>query len=60
MDHTDPLLLGKTFYAAKSMDLPTVVSLLRYYAGWADKIQGKSIQVCLSRIVTHNPLSDEF
>ena len=30
---------------AKYMDLTMVVSCLRYYAGWADKIQGKTIEV---------------
>ncbi|KAG1747147.1 putative 1-pyrroline-5-carboxylate dehydrogenase [Suillus paluster] len=44
----EALNVGKTFCAAKAVDIPTAVSLLRYYAGWADKIQGKSIQACLS------------
>lgn len=42
----DPLLLGKSFYLAKMLDVTTTVSVARYYAGWADKIQGRSIQVC--------------
>ncbi len=27
------------------VDVPAVVECIRYYAGWADKIQGKTIPV---------------
>ena len=39
---------GKTFKAALQFDLHFIVDILRYYAGWADKIQGKTIEVCIS------------
>lgn len=34
---------GKPFTAAYNFDIPASVKALRYYAGWADKIQGKTI-----------------
>ncbi|KAG0705724.1 putative 1-pyrroline-5-carboxylate dehydrogenase [Suillus ampliporus] len=54
----EALNVGKTFHAAKTMDMPTVVSVLRYYAGWADKIQGKSIQTTPDKIgfTRHEPI----
>ena len=36
---------GKPISDARAADLPLVVSCLRYYAGWADKIEGKTIPV---------------
>jgi aldehyde dehydrogenase (NAD+) len=39
---------GKTFKAAMQFDLHFIIDTLRYYAGWADKIQGKTIEVCVS------------
>ena len=36
---------GKPFGAAFYMDISIVVHTLRYYAGWPDKIQGKTIPV---------------
>ena len=27
-------------------DIPGCVSILKYYAGWCDKIHGKTIEVC--------------
>ena len=30
---------------AKAADVASVVATFRYYAGWADKIQGKTIEV---------------
>lgn len=36
---------GKTFKAAMQFDLHFIIDTLRYYAGWADKIQGKTIEV---------------
>lgn len=41
------LSTGKTFKSALQFDLHFVVDTLRYYAGWADKIHGKTIEVCL-------------
>jgi aldehyde dehydrogenase (NAD+) len=36
---------GKPISEARNGDLPMVVDCLRYYAGWADKIQGATIPV---------------
>ena len=36
---------GKLFLVAYFVDLVATIKTLRYYAGWADKIQGKTIPV---------------
>src|SRR5450755_148730 len=36
---------GKPFAVAKAADLTLTVACYRYYAGWADKLQGKTIPV---------------
>ncbi len=36
---------GKPKHVARTADLPLVIACYRYYAGWADKIQGKTIPV---------------
>jgi aldehyde dehydrogenase (NAD+) len=36
---------GKPYQIAKAADIPLSVDHLRYYAGWADKIHGKTIPV---------------
>jgi aldehyde dehydrogenase (NAD+) len=36
---------GKPLREARNADLPLVIDCLRYYAGWADKIQGEVIPV---------------
>jgi len=36
---------GKPYAAATAADLPLVIACYRYYAGWADKIQGKTIPI---------------
>ncbi|HEV7280074.1 MAG TPA: aldehyde dehydrogenase family protein [Pirellulaceae bacterium] len=36
---------GKPIRDARAADLPLVIDTLRYYAGWADKIHGKTIPV---------------
>lgn len=36
---------GKTFSAAKGFDVAQSAAVFRYYGGWADKIQGKVIEV---------------
>ena len=36
---------GKPYAVAVSADIPAAASHFRYYAGWADKIQGKTIPV---------------
>ena len=34
---------GKPFMIAKNGDLQLTINVYRYYAGWADKIQGKTL-----------------
>jgi len=34
---------GKTVADCRAADLPLVISCLKYYAGWADKVHGKTI-----------------
>ncbi len=36
---------GKPISDAKGADIPLVIDCLRYYAGWADKIQGKTVPI---------------
>jgi len=36
---------GKPRHVAAAADLPLVIGCYRYYAGWADKIQGKTIPI---------------
>jgi aldehyde dehydrogenase (NAD+) len=36
---------GKPYHIARVADLPLTIACYRYYAGWADKIQGKTIPV---------------
>ncbi|KAJ8081849.1 hypothetical protein PM082_007695 [Marasmius tenuissimus] len=40
----DALDNGKTFGWAKTMDVPLSIELIKYYAGWADKIHGKVVE----------------
>ncbi|KAG1750521.1 Aldehyde/histidinol dehydrogenase [Suillus paluster] len=40
----EALDVGKAFIIAQMADLPRSVAILRYYAGWADKVQGKTIE----------------
>lgn len=37
--------VGKPFAPTKAFDLGATIKTLRYYAGWADKITGKTIEV---------------
>ncbi len=49
--HADELAMlesldnGKPYKVALGADLPLTVACYRYYAGWADKIQGKTIPI---------------
>jgi aldehyde dehydrogenase (NAD+) len=49
--HADELALlesldnGKPYQVAKAADLPLTIACYRYYAGWADKLQGKTIPI---------------
>src|SRR5208337_363518 len=36
---------GKPYHVARAADLPLTIACYRYYAGWTDKIQGKTIPV---------------
>ena len=36
---------GKPYHVARAADLPLTIACYRYYAGWADKNQGKTIPV---------------
>ncbi len=36
---------GKPYKVAKSADLPLTIACYRYFAGWADKVQGRTIPV---------------
>ena len=49
---------GKTFSWAKKADVTMSIGTIRYYAGWADKIQGNTIETSKEKIVytTHEPL----
>jgi aldehyde dehydrogenase (NAD+) len=48
---------GKTFQWAKDADVSASISTIRYYAGWADKIQGKTIETNKNKLVytLHEP-----
>ena len=36
---------GKPYSVARAADIPLTVACFRYYAGWADKVQGKTIPI---------------
>jgi aldehyde dehydrogenase (NAD+) len=36
---------GKPYQLSLNFDLPTAIDTIKYYAGWADKIQGKTIAI---------------
>ncbi|GLB45323.1 putative aldehyde dehydrogenase family protein [Lyophyllum shimeji] len=40
----EALNVGKPFHQARNMDVKTTIELFRYYAGWADKVEGKSYE----------------
>jgi aldehyde dehydrogenase (NAD+) len=49
---------GKPFSVAKAVDIPKTIACYRYFAGWADKVQGKTIPIdgdflCYTR---HEPI----
>jgi len=41
----EALNTGKPFLAAKETDLGLAIGTLKYYAGWAGKVSGKTIEV---------------
>ncbi|KAK0199977.1 aldehyde dehydrogenase [Desarmillaria ectypa] len=40
----ETLNVGKPFMAAKQQDATSMIAVLRYYAGWADKVHGKVVE----------------
>jgi aldehyde dehydrogenase (NAD+) len=50
-EHADELAMlesldnGKPQHVARTADLPLTIATYRYYAGWADKVQGKTIPI---------------
>jgi aldehyde dehydrogenase (NAD+) len=36
---------GKPYHVALAADLPLTIACYRYYAGWADKVEGKTIPI---------------
>ena len=34
---------GKPYFESRQIDLPELIAVLRYYAGWADKIHGETL-----------------
>ncbi|KAK1226221.1 hypothetical protein PQX77_010803 [Marasmius sp. AFHP31] len=54
----DALDNGKTFGWAKTMDVPLSIELIKYYAGWADKIHGKVVETSEDKFtyVRHEPI----
>ena len=49
---------GKTFGWARKADVEAAIGTIRYYAGWADKIQGNTIETTKDKIsyTVHEPL----
>ncbi|KAM6488958.1 aldehyde dehydrogenase [Amanita muscaria] len=49
---------GKTFAWAMAGDLPLCIETIRYYAGWADKIQGRTIETSDAKLTytRHEPI----
>lgn len=49
---------GKTFDWAKSWDVTESIKTFRYYAGWADKIQGNVIETTEDKLIytRHEPI----
>lgn len=49
---------GKPWAYAKAADVKAALSTIRYYAGWADKIQGKTIELTNEKLAytRHEPI----
>ena len=41
------LCLGKTYNWARNVDVNFSISVIKYYAGWADKITGQTVEVSI-------------
>lgn len=52
------MISGKPFNFAKMMDLQGAIDYIRYYAGWADKIHGKTIETSEAKFTytRHEPI----
>ncbi len=51
--HLETLDNGKPLQESLNIDLPLTIQCYRYFAGWADKIQGKTIPVAGDYLSTH-------
>ena len=49
---------GKTFSWATTVDVPESIACIRYYAGWADKIHGQTIETTDDKLIytRHEPI----
>ncbi|KAG9298799.1 hypothetical protein G9A89_015820 [Geosiphon pyriformis] len=49
---------GKTYQMAKTIDVKAIITTIRYYAGWADKIHGKVIETSHDKFTytRHEPI----
>ncbi|PFH44910.1 hypothetical protein AMATHDRAFT_51858 [Amanita thiersii Skay4041] len=49
---------GKTYSWATEVDIPASIETIRYYAGWADKVHGKTIETSESKLAytRHEPI----
>ena len=41
----ESLDVGKPVVEARNFDIPTTINVIRYYAGWADKLEGKNLNL---------------
>ncbi|KAF8337184.1 aldehyde dehydrogenase [Amanita rubescens] len=49
---------GKSYFSALLADIPTCTTVLRYFAGWADKIHGKTMETTEAKFAytRHEPI----
>lgn len=49
---------GKTFSWATTVDVPESIACIRYYAGWADKVHGQTIETTDDKLIytRHEPI----
>ncbi|KAJ7595447.1 aldehyde dehydrogenase [Mycena floridula] len=54
----ESLNTGKPFPVTQMLDIPQTLNCLRYYAGWADKVQGKTIETHAGKVAytRHEPV----
>ncbi|KAF9445260.1 aldehyde dehydrogenase [Macrolepiota fuliginosa MF-IS2] len=53
----EALNVGKGFYTARAVDVESAIKTFRYYAGWADKVHGKTIETTENKMAytRHEP-----